>query len=239
MKLSDYWKLLGVLIFASFVFWVFAVVALKCFDVAIELDNVILTLVGILATFVVVGNYMQVKEVKDEFNGKVEKEVEKAVKEANVLTSSVREDVNTLKGEISHVREEANRLISEIESQFNDRVNDEVDDVRGEIWEATGRIYFYLYYAIKADRIHNPSNPNIKAAYFYAACEYAYAAEAIKLFDEIADEIIELEKDNNSFIYKIDEESELFYTLERIATRNNIVLEVLESIKEKRETVIK
>jgi len=38
----------------------------------IENDTLVITFVGILATFVVVGNYMQVKEIKDEFNSKAE-----------------------------------------------------------------------------------------------------------------------------------------------------------------------
>jgi hypothetical protein len=64
-------KLLLVIIAGAAAFWFLAVISYKYFGFALDAKNVVLTLVGILATFVVVSNYMQVQEVKKEFESKV------------------------------------------------------------------------------------------------------------------------------------------------------------------------
>jgi hypothetical protein len=62
-----YIKVFGVTIVSAIVFWGLAILSYKFFGFEINATNIVLTLVGILATFVVISNYLQVKEVKDEF----------------------------------------------------------------------------------------------------------------------------------------------------------------------------
>jgi hypothetical protein len=60
-------------------YWIIVIIiALMCIDICchiswniIESDHIVLTFVGVLATFVVVSNYSQVKEVKDESNVRI------------------------------------------------------------------------------------------------------------------------------------------------------------------------
>jgi archaellum component FlaC len=60
-----------VIIASAAAFWFLAVASYKYFGFALDANNVILTLVGILATFVVISNYAQVVEVKNEFKEKL------------------------------------------------------------------------------------------------------------------------------------------------------------------------
>jgi len=64
-----YIKILGVILIGAIAFWFLAVLAYECFNFGvIDEKGIILSLVGILATFVVVSNYMQLKEIKSEFS---------------------------------------------------------------------------------------------------------------------------------------------------------------------------
>ena len=70
----SYLKTLSVIIFGAIVFWVLAVCALEIFDFGIiDEKGIVLTLVGILATFVVVSNYIQVTEIKNSFDKEITK----------------------------------------------------------------------------------------------------------------------------------------------------------------------
>ncbi|MDR2410577.1 MAG: hypothetical protein LBE13_21040 [Bacteroidales bacterium] len=66
----DYILLLIVISAFAVAFFLFAVWLKERFHFEISGDSIVLTFVGIAATFVVVSNYMQVKEIKDEFNDK-------------------------------------------------------------------------------------------------------------------------------------------------------------------------
>jgi hypothetical protein len=62
---NEYLKILIAIVVGSIVFWGIAVLAYQIGFAPVDPTNIILTFVGILATFIVVSNYMQVKEVKD------------------------------------------------------------------------------------------------------------------------------------------------------------------------------
>jgi hypothetical protein len=68
---TPYLKILITIISGSVFFWLLAVFAYRCFDFALDQNNVIITLIGVLATFVVVSNYMQVKDIEAKFNEKI------------------------------------------------------------------------------------------------------------------------------------------------------------------------
>jgi hypothetical protein len=55
--------------------------------------SIILAFVGILATFVVIGNYMQVRDVKSEFDSKVDKIIKESIKK---ITTATNERINEL-----------------------------------------------------------------------------------------------------------------------------------------------
>jgi len=57
-------KILAIVICAAVVFWLLACVSAKCLGFYIGNDQIIVTLLGILATFVVVSNYAQVENIK-------------------------------------------------------------------------------------------------------------------------------------------------------------------------------
>jgi hypothetical protein len=72
-----YLKILGVIILGAIVFWFLAIVSYSYFGFALGANNVVLTLVGILATFVMVSNYMQMAEVKRN----IDKRIDDAIQE--------------------------------------------------------------------------------------------------------------------------------------------------------------
>jgi DNA-binding Xre family transcriptional regulator len=63
----DYIKLLLYIIGAGIIFWLLALIFHYCGFEIVKPDALVMTFVGIIATFVVISNYMQVKEVKDDF----------------------------------------------------------------------------------------------------------------------------------------------------------------------------
>jgi len=67
-----YVKVLGIIIGGAIVFWCLAVCAFKFFSFGIiDAQGIVLSLVGILATFVVVSNYAQVLTIKQDFERKI------------------------------------------------------------------------------------------------------------------------------------------------------------------------
>ncbi|MDR1417262.1 MAG: hypothetical protein LBJ57_07600 [Prevotellaceae bacterium] len=105
----------AVVVACAVVFWALAIVAYKCFSFALEPTNVILTLVGILATFVVVSNYMQVRDVKDEFG----KEVQKIRSELGTKKQEVMAEVEKiLESKVQEIRVEFGKEILEWVKRF-------------------------------------------------------------------------------------------------------------------------
>lgn len=71
-KYVFYYKILCVVIIGSIVFWLLAFVASRFFGIYVSGDSIISGLVGALATFVVISNYTQVKELENRFEPKIE-----------------------------------------------------------------------------------------------------------------------------------------------------------------------
>jgi hypothetical protein len=67
-----YRKLLIEIFVGTIIFFVFAVLLNAIFDFCISEDSIVLSFVGITATFIVVSNYMQTKEIEKQFDEKVE-----------------------------------------------------------------------------------------------------------------------------------------------------------------------
>jgi hypothetical protein len=81
-----YLTIFAIVLCGAIVFWVLAVIAYECFGFAsIAPTNIILTAVGIAATFVVVSNYIQIKEIEDKFERKVKEVKVEHLKELNKL----------------------------------------------------------------------------------------------------------------------------------------------------------
>lgn len=86
MKLNEYFKLIGYVLINFVIVWVLALISNKYFDVEINSDTAIILFIGIIATFIVLGNYSQVAEMRnqaleqtnnynakiDEFNSKLD-----------------------------------------------------------------------------------------------------------------------------------------------------------------------
>ena len=69
---ANYCLILLVIVSSAIVFWGLAVISAKCFGFVLTNDQIVSTIIGILATFVVVSNYIQVQEVKRDLELKIE-----------------------------------------------------------------------------------------------------------------------------------------------------------------------
>ena len=90
-----YWKTLGIISATAILLWIIAIVAAKCFDFYISEDSAVITVIGIIAGIVVIGNYAQVHEIKVCLDEKIE-EVEKRQKETERLLSETLQQINDL-----------------------------------------------------------------------------------------------------------------------------------------------
>jgi len=90
-----YWKTLGIISATAILLWIIAIVAAKCFDFYISEDGAVITVIGIIAGIVVIGNYAQVHEIKVCLDEKIE-EVEKRQKETERLLSETLQQINDL-----------------------------------------------------------------------------------------------------------------------------------------------
>lgn len=90
-----YWKTLGIISATAVLLWFIAIVAAKCFDFYISEDSAVITVIGIIAGIVVIGNYAQVHEIKVCLDEKIE-EVEKRQKETEKLLSETLQHINDL-----------------------------------------------------------------------------------------------------------------------------------------------
>ena len=90
-----YWKTLVIISATAILLWIIAIVAAKCFDFYISEDSAVITVIGIIAGIVVIGNYAQVHEIKVCLDEKIE-EVEKRQKETEKLLSETLQQINDL-----------------------------------------------------------------------------------------------------------------------------------------------
>jgi hypothetical protein len=74
-KKNEYLNLFLIIIAGAIVFWILAVLSYILFGVVISSDSIILTFVGILATFVVVSQYIQLKEIKEDVSDTLNKKI--------------------------------------------------------------------------------------------------------------------------------------------------------------------
>lgn len=111
----------------------------KCFDLRIEEAGIVLTFVGILATFIVVSNYAQVKSIEDKMESEIthlNEELEKLRRE-NVETernlSRMRIDITELKtqiekGDIADVNIKVDAVLSAIDNfSKSEKNNNNID----------------------------------------------------------------------------------------------------------------
>lgn len=94
--ISWYWKTLGIVLLSAIVLWALAIIAAKYFDFYISTDSAVITMIGIVAGVIVIGNYAQVREMKAELDKKIA-EVEKRRKENEELLSEVQSQFTGLK----------------------------------------------------------------------------------------------------------------------------------------------
>jgi hypothetical protein len=73
-KIGLYWNIFGILVLVTIVFWIVAAIVSNWFGFYISDTNIVLTFIGVLATFVVISNYAQVQEIKKVFDDKIKEE---------------------------------------------------------------------------------------------------------------------------------------------------------------------
>lgn len=110
-------KALCTAVAAAIIFIGAAIYASKKYDFNITPDNIVLTFVGIIATFLVITNYAQVIDIKRDFHRRVTKLEEKRRRLDNKITNSSRFDNNHVSKERQANREEAPSYNATINTQ--------------------------------------------------------------------------------------------------------------------------
>lgn len=79
-------------------------------------ESIVLTFIGILATFIVVGNYAQVSEIKNEFSSKINDiRIDKeAIEETKKEIEQAKEEIEKTKKEIEQAKEEIEQAKTDI-----------------------------------------------------------------------------------------------------------------------------
>lgn len=67
-----YWKTFFVVLAMTVILWTIAISAARYFNFYITPDNAVITVIGIVAAFIVIGNYAQVNEIKSDLYKKIE-----------------------------------------------------------------------------------------------------------------------------------------------------------------------
>ena len=108
MKKDFYIWLSLIILGGVVVFWAGSIIAYRYWDFQYDLDSVVLTFVGILATFVVVSNYAREKDIKDEFS-KAQKEMKeenkKEIEKVLKKNEEIRAELKTTKERIEKLKE--------------------------------------------------------------------------------------------------------------------------------------
>ena len=89
MKKTFFLWLFLIILSGAVLFWVGAIVASKCWGVNFTSDSIVLTFVGIIATFVVIGNYAHTKAIEEKF--------EEKIKELEVKNAEIEDNIEFLK----------------------------------------------------------------------------------------------------------------------------------------------
>ena len=114
-KLNEYFKLIGYVLITFIVVWILALISNKCFGIEINSDTAIISFIGIIATFIVVGNYSQVAEMRNQALEQT-KSYNLKIDEFNLKLA----EIEDLKQKLELKEEQIGILESEFyESQFN------------------------------------------------------------------------------------------------------------------------
>lgn len=84
----NYWAIGCITVLVAVLFWCLAIISAKCFNFVITNEQIIASIAGILATFVVISNIVQVEAIKREFEGKVAELDDKLEKVRNLRVSN-------------------------------------------------------------------------------------------------------------------------------------------------------
>jgi peptidoglycan hydrolase CwlO-like protein len=106
---TPYMGILVAIFGLAFLFFLFAILLNKSFGFGISGDSIVLTFVGIAATFVVVSNYAQVKEIEDRTKDLLEQERNK-----------LKENITLINNKITIVENGFNSTNRKIEKQRNE-----------------------------------------------------------------------------------------------------------------------
>lgn len=114
MKNNEYLKLIGYVLITFVVVWILAIISNKCFDIEINSDTAIISFIGIIATFIVIGNFSQVAEMKNQ-----------TLEQTNNYNLKIQEfdaklkEIDTLKEKLEAKEKDIEKLQTEFyESQF-------------------------------------------------------------------------------------------------------------------------
>jgi predicted nuclease with TOPRIM domain len=107
-----YINILVAIFILTFFFFLFAVFLNKTYKFGLSDDSIVLTFVGVLTTFIVVSNYMQVKDIERKF--------EEKIKEVN--SQSTNRDIE-IAGSISNTMSEMIKMKDESKMLYENAIN--------------------------------------------------------------------------------------------------------------------
>ncbi len=66
-----YWKTFFIVLAMTLLLWIIAIVAAKRFDFYITPNDGVITIIGVVAGFIVIGNYAQVHEMEEKYEKRI------------------------------------------------------------------------------------------------------------------------------------------------------------------------
>lgn len=114
----NYFKIFIVVLIGTVIFWGLSLLSYFIVGFAISETSIVLTFIGILTTFILISNYAQVKEIKDDFERdkrELYNRIETLEKEVSKLAAKV--DIAKLKGELYNASNDYKKYIDNLFSQ--------------------------------------------------------------------------------------------------------------------------
>jgi chaperonin cofactor prefoldin len=187
---NSYTVLLITIVVCAFLFFLGVIYLNKQFNFGLSDDSIVVTFVGIVATFVIVSNYLQVKEVKDEFDRsatKTKNEIKRVEEEMNNRYERLQSEIQ----EIRKIAYESNESVdlekTLIGYLFSIETALEKSDRRQALYAFSKIIIFQNDKEDEVKRICNANS--IIVGSMDRIRQHSNRADILKEFDEFANKI--------------------------------------------------
>lgn len=166
---------------------------------AIANESIILTFIGALATFVVVGNYMQTRDIKEG----MKEEISQTKSEMSCATDTVKED---LKYEMAELKNEIKGEITKIDEKHRTITIAMAERSRGDFFLQSNRQWSLLHYISSLKMFNQINEPQFVDIIMFSihalAREDKYIKKEIKLSSNQKSDCIEVLSHSNHMLAK-------------------------------------